>query len=97
VVSFDRFLLNGEALRFLSEFCPSPLFFNCQLGNQLLSVQWSSFRLWQLVNQEIEVFCKQNCAMASAGKRVFAQLTKRKAFIEAFYMVKTMDDNQRKF
>jgi hypothetical protein len=35
--------------------------------------------------------------MTSAGKRVFAQFTKRRAFIEAFYKVKTMDDNQKKF
>jgi hypothetical protein len=35
--------------------------------------------------------------MASAGKRVIAQVTKRGAFIEAFCKVKTMDDNQKKF
>ena len=35
--------------------------------------------------------------MASAGKRVIAQFTQRGAFIEAFYKLKTMDDNQKKF
>jgi hypothetical protein len=43
---------------------------------QLASSQWSLFCLWQLENEEMEVFCKHHCAMAIANKKVFAQFTK---------------------
>jgi hypothetical protein len=70
------------------------LFLNCQLGNQLTSAQWSLFRLWQLENLKIKTFCKQHCAMASAG-RTAHNLQRRGAFIAAFISEKRWMTNKK--
>jgi hypothetical protein len=54
----------------------APISFGNSSAPQLESAQWSLFRLWQLENEEKDAFCSHHCAIANAGKTVFAQFTK---------------------